>query len=178
VGRLFSNPWVITIVGGVIAAVVSAFLIADLLHTSSTGSAQAPAPAPAVTSNAPSTPAPAANPFTAGSTQLPEQLIGTWQGTVLQANDSTQYPVVLQLARSAGTVVGTSSYATLDCQGQLELDAVYTDSVEVTEYITSGQGSCTSGVQITLKYLNKDQLFYSFAYSGDPVDGQATLTRS
>jgi len=178
VGRLFSNPWVITIVGGVIAAVVSAFLIADLVHTSSASSALAPAPA--VTSHAPSTPtpAPAANPFTAGSTQLPEQLIGTWQGTVLQADDSTRYPVVLQLAPSAGTVVGTSSYATLGCQGQLELDAVYTDSVEVTEYITAGQGSCTSGVQITLKYLNKDQLFYSFAYNGNPVDGQATLTRS
>jgi hypothetical protein len=87
--------------------------------------------------------------------------------------------VVLQLTPSSnGATVGTSSYATLNCQGELELDAVYTDSVEVTEYIVSGKGSCVTGVQITLKYVSKDKLFYSFTQSGNALDGQATLTRS
>ena len=117
-------------------------------------------------------------PFTPGSDQLPQQLSGTWRGTAFQASAAETYPVVLQLATQPGTTIGTSDYETLGCHGELRLNAVFAYSVEITEYITSNNGNCVSPVQITLKWLDKNHIFYSFSNPGYPDDGQATLTRS
>ena len=143
-------------------------------------------PARAISSTVPPSPRPAtasvrsqtSTPFTAGSGQLPQQLSGTWRGSVFQASVAETYPVVLQLANQPGTTIGTSDYETLECQGELRLNAVFAYSVEITEYITSNNGNCVSPVKITLKWLDRNHIFYSFSNPGYPDDGQATLTRS
>jgi hypothetical protein len=65
----------------------------------------------------------------------------------------------------------------------LQLNEVSFDTVVITEYITVGAANpnasgCGTPDQITLKYLDKNHLLYTFAYGGNPTDGQATLTRS
>jgi hypothetical protein len=83
-----------------------------------------------------------------------------------------------------GTAIGTSSYPTLNCEGMLRLNDVSFDTVVITEYITVGasqglgQPGCGTPDQITLKYLDKNHLLYTFAYNGNQNDGQATLARS
>src|ERR1022692_1303665 len=139
---------------------------------------KSPGPTPSPTSAATPT-----NPFLPGRSQLPEQLTGTWKGSVLQQDNSQTYAVVLKLSRMPGTAIGTSSYPTLNCEGMLQLNEVSFDTVVITEYITVGAANpnasgCGTPDQITLKYLDKNHLLYTFAYAGNPTDGQATLTRS
>lgn len=129
------------------------------------------------------------SPFISGSRRLPVQLTGTWTGSVFQASASESYPVTIKLARMPGTKVGTSSYPTLKCKGVLRLDRVSSRSIVVTEHIISGAykkghgGDCITPARITLKYLTKNNLIYTFPFDGDPNgggdpdDGQATLVR-
>lgn len=107
-------------------------------------------------------------------------------GSVFQASTSETYPVILKLAQAPGTMVGTSSYPTLNCEGILRLNQVTFDTVVVTEYIILGAAGtasatgngCVTPLQISLKYLNRNHLLYTFAYDGNTTDGQATLKRS
>jgi hypothetical protein len=189
-GRIFSNGWLIAIVSGLIATIVGGVIVHDLTQNSHAPAATTGGATPTgstLSSSRPSSP-PSISvltyPFTAGSEQLPLGLTGTWTGSVFQASTKQTYPVILRLARTPGeTVVGTSSYPTLNCEGMLELNQVTFDTVVVTEYITLGatQGTgeyCINQIQIKLKYLDKNHLLYVFAYNGNPTDGQATLKRS
>jgi hypothetical protein len=166
---------IVTIIGGLVVVLVTPSLIS--------GNNQSPHPGPTLTNTTsnpgPQSPSPApTDPFTPGSGQLPEQLTGTWKGSVFQASPSQTYPVILKLARMPGTAIGTVSYPTLNCEGMLRLNDVSFDTVVITEYITIGQSVCGTADQFTLKYLDKNHLFYTFAYNGIPNDGQATLARS
>jgi hypothetical protein len=192
-----SSSWVVTIVGGLIVTIVGGLIVYGITHhahakAATAGSATPTAGAAASSSPAPSaprkSPAPSAprNPFTPGSDHLPSQLTGTWTGSVFQASTSATYPVTLKLAQAPGTMVGTSSYPTLSCEGILRLNQVTFDTVVVTEYITLGAAGtasatgngCVTPIQIRLKYLNKNHLLYTFANPGYPSDGQAALKRS
>src|SRR5262249_13796235 len=127
-GRFFSNAWTITIIGGVIVAVITTVIFGSTGTDSRTKTTHSPEASPTATSTVTGSPGPevtsaaagSAGQFIAGSNQLPQQLTGTWQGTVFQASSSQSYLVILQLAGSPGSIVGTSSYPTLNCQGKLE----------------------------------------------------------
>ena len=180
---------------GIVATVIAATIITTL-HLSGTGSTPggtsggSATPTADVsyspTSNSSPAPLAAPNPFTAGSDHLPSQLTGTWIGSIFQASTSETYSVTLKLAQNPGTMIGTSSYPTLNCEGILRLNQVTFDTVIVTEYITFGAAGTTSAtgngcitpLQISLKYLDKNHLLYTFAYGGNATDGQATLKRS
>lgn len=174
--------WIMGIVGAVVsAAIISALHLSGTRSISgetSGGNATPNSSAPySPTPDSPQSPLAPSSPFTAGSNRLPSQLTGTWVGSVFQASTSQNYPVTLKLTQAPGTMVGTSSYPTLNCKGTILLKQVTSDTAIVTEYITSG-GGCVTPLQISLKYLNANHLLYTFAYSGNPTDGQATLKRS
>jgi hypothetical protein len=186
---ILSNPWLVTVAGGLIVAILSAIFIgtpsssgSSLAPSRSKSARQTPSPARQNYSSGPSvndSPGPS-YPFTPGTYELPDQLIGTWSGTVFQASTAQNYPVVLRLSRAPGTTIGTSEYRTLGCQGELRLNSITIDTAMVAEYITSNSVSsgCVSPVQITLRYLGPNRIFYSFSYDGNPEDGQGTLTKS
>jgi len=107
---------------------------------------------------------------TTGADQLPAALIGTWSGVVTQNNPSTNfhtsYAVTLVLhGGTVGNVVGTSSYPSIPCTGDLLLDRGGSE-VMVTEHIVSGTHSC-SDTPLSLKLDGSGNLVYHFADSGD-----------
>ncbi|ONH25090.1 hypothetical protein BL253_28265 [Pseudofrankia asymbiotica] len=138
------------------------------------GAAGSPAPgAP----SAPGTPAPSLVP-SAGAGQLPAGMRGTWSGTVVQRStqsNSTSYAVTITLTGGAtGSVVGTSSYPTSPCSGDLTLNVVGT-TVEVFEHITAGMTHCFD-TTLFLTLGGNDSLTYHFDDVGYGT-GDATLTR-
>jgi hypothetical protein len=173
-----AGDWVRGIIVGLIVTVVGYFCIQAISGSPKASPTPTNTTSSPVRSGGPSSPSAPTNPFTPGSSQLPAQLTGTWKGSVFQASTSQTYTVILELARMPGTAIGTSSYPTLNCEGMLRLNDVSFDTVVITEYITVGASQCATPNQITLKYLDKNHLLYTFAYSGNPTDGQATLARS
>jgi hypothetical protein len=179
-----AGEWVRVIIGGLIVTVVGYFCIQAISSSPNASPTPTNTTSSPVRSGPPSSPSAPTKPFTPGSGQLPEQLTGTWKGSVFQASTSQTYPVTLELARMPGTAIGTSSYPTLNCEGMLRFNDVSFDTVVITEYITVGasqglgQTGCGTPDQITLKYIDKNHLLYTFAWNGNPIDGQATLARS
>ncbi len=137
-GGWFSNLWVITVIGGLIVLAVGHFLFSDNTQSPNTRPTPTNTTSNSVLSTPQNSPSAPTSPFTPGSGQLPEQLTGTWKGSVLQASTSQTYPVILKLAQMPGAAIGTSSYPTLNCEGMLRLNEVSSDTVVITEYITVG----------------------------------------
>ncbi|OHV32080.1 hypothetical protein BCD49_30925 [Pseudofrankia sp. EUN1h] len=143
------------------------------------GGTGAPAPPattpPGATPSAPGTPTPSA-PASAGPNQLPAAMRGTWSGSVRQQGTNTvQYNVTITLTGGAvGSVVGTSSYPTVPCSGDLLLSATGT-TVQVSEHITIGQSDCFD-TTLFLALDGSGNLTYHFDDVGYGT-GDATLTR-
>lgn len=144
-----------------------------------------PPPAGGPASPGPSVPPPAAAPGTAapstqpsvGGGQLPAGMNGTWSGSLTQKNASNtvQYNVTITLTGGAvGSVVGTSSYPTVPCAGDLTLTAVGA-RVQVAEHITNGQNDCFD-TTLLLGLDGSGNLTYHFDDVGYGT-GDGTLTR-
>ncbi|WP_131804105.1 hypothetical protein [Pseudofrankia sp. BMG5.36] len=132
---------------------------------------------PAPSAPAPGTPTPSAVP-SASAGQLPAVMRGTWSGTVVQQytrDNSSNYSVTITLTGgTVGSVVGTSSYPTSPCSGDLQLRAVGT-TVEVFEHITIGASKCFD-TTLFLTLNGNDGLTYHFDDVGYGT-GDAELTR-
>src|SRR6185437_15796268 len=76
---------------------------------------------------------------------LPQDFLGTWSGTGVQPDLNLKWDVVLTLnGGETGTVVGTSSYPGLGCEGTLTLldfDTTYPPYATLAETIVTGQGT-------------------------------------
>ncbi len=111
--------------------------------------------------------------------ELPDPMVGRWEGSVTQQSSGTTYPVEMTLfARDADDRVGSVSYPTLGCEGYYTLGSGDDKGVTLVEHITVGADGCIDGVEIVLTTLDADHLSYRFEYAGNPADGQGTLTRS
>lgn len=119
-----------------------------------------------------------ATPFAVGSSELPEPLVGQWEGTVSQDSSESSYDVDITLHLTDDDKVGEVSYPTLDCGGRYTLEEVTEDAVTLVEHITDGEDRCVDGVEIELRYVDADELSYSFDYEGNPDDGTAALVRT
>lgn len=112
------------------------------------------------------------------ASELPGPMVGTWEGTVTQQSSGTTYTVEMTLFhRDTDDHVGTVTYPTLGCQGYYTLESADDDSATLVEHITSGSDACINGIDIDLTTLGTDRLSYTFAYAGNPQDGQGTLIR-
>jgi hypothetical protein len=112
-------------------------------------------------------------PFIDGSSKLPEPLLGSWQGEMVQPNYRiARYPIRLTFAQpEAGTIIGESGYATLKCEGILQLTRIDSGSIEFTETITKGaadilNNGCAKRVDFTGKLISGNRLHVSASIDG------------
>jgi len=82
--------------------------------------------------------APAMHPGVTPDPQRP--FIGSWQGRGEQSDDPTGWSIAATIAGGeVGAVVGTITYPSLSCGGELVLRRVGQDGMELREHITHGR---------------------------------------
>ena len=114
----------------------------------------------------------------AGSTWGP----GSWSGVGAQRSPALSYPVSVTLTRPAldpalGVVVGTISYPSFPCGGQLGLIAAGGDELLLAERLTTGLEQCTDQGRVTLSRRTEQRLFYTWTLPDDPLAVTAQLLR-
>jgi hypothetical protein len=121
-------------------------------------------------------PAPVAAEPPAGEV-LPAEYAGSWSGEVDQSDTDDPYPVHATLdGGEVGAVVGTIRYWTLQCSGELQLDAVATDHIRVTERITEDENNCAERVPLRFELLSDGGLRYVRNPDGDgPPTAEGSL---
>lgn len=110
--------------------------------------------------------------------QFPTALIGTWTGSVHQQDPAHDYDATYDVALvlrggTTGQVVGTSSYPTIPCTGDLVMTQGGA-SVQVTERIVAGT-QCTD-TTLSLSLDGSGNLVYHFDDVGDGT-GDGVLTK-
>src|SRR3982751_2520550 len=92
---------------------------------------------------------PAAAPQSVARGSIPAALQGSWKGTGSQSDHPGDWTIALTLADGApGGVVGTITYPSLACGGDLILRGTDSGQVELLERITFGE--CADGGIVTL----------------------------
>lgn len=107
---------------------------------------------------------------------VPLDFLGKWSGDVSQPRGKTsKYPVEITIIPGElNEPVGTSSYSTLGCGGDLYLLESTSSKIIVEERLTSGFTRCGNRVVIDLTYNNDGTLTYYFKEAGS---GTATLRK-
>jgi hypothetical protein len=123
-----------------------------------------------------------AAPFTPVTDDLPAlwragMWSGGWEGTGIQSYPELDYPVSIALSPpvvdpGVGVVLGTVSYPSFPCGGQLGLVAVSVEEVVLTERLTAGLEHCTDQGRVTLTRRTPTRLFYVWTLP----DEQITVT--
>ena len=118
----------------------------------------------------PGTGTPAPTPHTAAHGSLakanlpiPDQVSGTWSGTIHQTNPSLS--VAVKLTLPGGSTRGTLAYPQIHCTGRLGLFSVRHSVLTFRLAITSGQSDCVPGV-IKLAVRNQRTLTFTFLRRG------------
>jgi hypothetical protein len=96
---------------------------------------------------------------------IPQDLAGTWSGTVRQTQPALA--VTVRISFAAGRSAGTISYPQLGCSGQLLLVSVLAGTFTLEQGITKGQQSCESGV-VLLSPEGNSALAFKFRRSDAP----------
>ena len=123
--------------------------------------------------------------------RMPAEIAGLWQGTVASPASSSSpltagskpagrnaHDAVLTLSGGpVGGVVGTVSYPTLLCGGEVWLIAVTKDSVQLGEVITYGEERCTGRALVTARAPQKGALAYAWRDVMNRGAATGTLSR-
>jgi hypothetical protein len=107
---------------------------------------------------------------------------GAWSGVGAQRSPALSYPVSVTLTRPAldpalGVVVGTISYPSFPCAGQLGLIAVSGDELILAERLTTGLEQCTDQGRVTLARRTEQRLFYTWTLPDEQLAVTAQLLR-
>ncbi|MDX6338162.1 MAG: eukaryotic-like serine/threonine-protein kinase [Streptosporangiaceae bacterium] len=150
--------WVAACVACIGIIVAAATLIAT--HRNTPATTATPVAADHTTASAhTSSAAPTATPT------IPQDLAGTWSGTVRQTQPALA--VTVRISFAAGRSAGTISYPQLGCSGQLLLVSVLAGTFTLEQGITKGQQSCESGV-VLLSPEGNSALAFKFRRSDAP----------
>lgn len=107
------------------------------------------------------------------SQQLPVKYTGVWKGFGFQ-NNGSKWNMLFSLTRAnSNSIVGTSSYPSLRCGGELTLKSVNSDSVDILEKIT--YGNCLDGV-IRMKF-NEEPTVLEFYWLDDKKNAAIGILR-
>ena len=111
----------------------------------------------------------------AAAQAVPTAFQGSWKGTGTQSdNPGVEWTIALTLAGGArGSVVGTITYPSLECGGDLILREANAGRVELLERITFGE--CVDRGVVTLAPA-KDGL--SYAWRDADLTARGTLSRA
>jgi hypothetical protein len=107
---------------------------------------------------------------------------GSWSGVGAQRSPALSYPVSVTLTSptldpALGVVVGTISYPSFPCGGQLGLIAAGSDELLLAERLTTGLEQCTDQGRVTLSRRTEQRLFYTWTLPDDPLAVTAQLLR-
>jgi hypothetical protein len=131
-GRSRAVAWAAACAGCVLAIVAAVVFITA--HHPGTGT-PAPAPAPDAV---------ASRPVATTELPIPEQVSGTWTGTIRQTNPVLN--VAVRLSLPGGSEHGTLSYPQIGCTGRLALTSATHALLTFRLKITSGRSNCVGGV--------------------------------
>ena len=129
-GRSRAVAW-----GAACAGCVLAIVAAVVFITGHRPGAGTPAPTPD---------AAASGPVATAGLSIPQQVSGTWTGTIHQTNPVLN--VAVRLSLPGGSEQGTLSYPQLDCTGRLSLTSARRALLTFRLKITSGRNNCAPGV--------------------------------
>jgi hypothetical protein len=112
---------------------------------------------------------------TSRTSSIGESFTGAWKGTGVQTNQ-LEWTIALTLASGGrGSVVGTITYPSLACGGDLILREADGERVELLERITFG--TCADRGVITLARA-QDGLRYAWRGTDDALAARGTLSRA
>jgi hypothetical protein len=151
--------WGAACVGCVLAIVAAVVFIIG--HHPGTGT---PAPAPD---------AAASGPVATTDVPIPQQVSGTWTGTIHQTNPVLN--VTVRISLPGGSEHGTLSYPQLGCTGRLGLTSAKHALLTFRLKITSGRNNCAPGV-VRLALHSGGTLTFTFVRPGGSSPA-GTLTR-
>ena len=104
---------------------------------------------------------------------IPQQVSGTWTGTIHQTNPVLN--VAVRLSLPGGSEHGTLSYPQLGCTGRLGLTSAKHALLTFRLKITSGRSNCAPGVVRLALHPGGTMTFTFVRRGGDSPAG--TLTR-
>jgi serine/threonine protein kinase len=157
-GRSGAVLWAIACLACIVAIVAAAFFILGRHPGAGT-----PAPRPDAAGHPPATTA----------LPIPQQVSGTWAGTIHQTNPALRLTVRLSL--TGGSRHGTLAYPQLGCTGRLALTSATPSLLTFRLAITSGRNNCAPGV-IRLAVHGNTLGFTFLRHGGSNPAG--TLTRA
>jgi len=158
-GRSHAVAWGVACAGCVLAIVAAVVFITG--HHPGSGT---PAPTPDA---APS------GPVATAGLPIPQQVSGTWTGTIHQTNPVLN--VAVRLSLPGGSEHGTISYPQLGCTGRLGLTSARHALLTFRLKITSGRNNCAPGV-VQLALHPGGTMTFTFMRSGGSSPA-GTLTR-
>lgn len=110
------------------------------------------------------------------SQPLQEWFIGSWRGTIIQANGGSYEGFFSFRSSEVGEVFGTSVYVELKCGGDLTLLSVNETNLEFQESITYGLSGCVSGLRKTITFSSTEAISYTIS-TGQGYQANAILSR-
>jgi hypothetical protein len=103
--------------------------------------------------------------------------VGVWSGTGNQVN-GTNWSILLSVVPgSTGSIVGTISYPSLTCGGELRLKRVTDSSIELSEKLTYGAGRCVDRGTDVLQLPANQKIAYSWLTAQGKQEATGTLIK-
>jgi hypothetical protein len=103
--------------------------------------------------------------------------VGVWSGTGNQVN-GTNWSILLSVVPgSTGSIVGTISYPSLTCGGELRLKRVTDNSIELSEKLTYGAGRCIDRGTDVLTLTSTQRVSYSWLTAQGKQEATGTLNK-
>ena len=99
---------------------------------------------------------------------IPSVYLGTWSGRANQNNNTTWSISLSIVSGSIGSVVGKIDYPSLNCGGELTLQRITKDSIELLENLSYGMDRCINRGTNVLKLSSARKLdFYWLNPNGE-----------
>ncbi|HEX5724639.1 MAG TPA: hypothetical protein VFX98_04190 [Longimicrobiaceae bacterium] len=110
--------------------------------------------------------------------EIHPSFLGTWKGSGVQSDDPQGgWTIAATLANGrVGTIVGTMTYPSVACGGDLVLRRARPDRLELLEDITFGD--CVDQGIVTLTPSGDGGLDYAWHQDGNAMTATGTLTRA
>lgn len=107
---------------------------------------------------------------------VPPGYVGVWKGHGFQDNNTEWSILMTLISGTVDSIVGTIAYPTLTCGGELTLQRVNANSIELYEDITYGNSRCVDNGIDTLKLVSNKKLEYRWQHSTTSNHSTATGT--
>ena len=111
------------------------------------------------------------------ASSIPSVYLGTWSGSANQ-NNNTAWSISLSIASgSIGSVVGKIDYPSLNCGGELTLQRVTKNSIELLENLSYGMDRCINRGTNVLKLSSARKLDFYWLNPNGELEATGMLSK-